>query len=49
MNSFPGSKATGMGVKAQLAPGGKLLQLRVKAPVKLVGPGGLVAPSADMV
>jgi hypothetical protein len=33
MNSFPGNNATGMGEKAQLAPGGKLLQLRFTTPV----------------
>src|SRR5438270_9247201 len=43
-NSPVDPKETGPGENTQLAPCGRLLQLKVTMPIKPVGPGGMAAP-----
>src|SRR5690349_10002460 len=44
IDSFPLCNCTEAGENAQLAPCGRLLQLKLTRPLKAAGPGGLVAP-----
>lgn len=47
-NSLPLCKSSEAGENAQLAPCGRLLQLKVTRPLKAVGPGGIAAPEITM-
>jgi hypothetical protein len=44
MNCMPPCKLIELGEKVQLAPGGRLLQLKLTVPLKELGAGGEVAP-----